>query len=57
MYALRSMARVPMNVFNLYGALPKQNPQFMNYWTCLGVMGFFIVGGRGAEKFAMWPSW
>ena len=53
---LRGMARVPMNLFNVYAEMPKSHPQLMNYWSCFSVMFFVTVAGKGAEKFAMWPS-
>ena len=56
MYALRSIARVPMNWFNIYGALPKKHPQAMNYYVHLGVIFFVTVAGKGAEKFSMVQS-
>ena len=54
MSILRSVMRVPMNMFNNYGAMPHKHPQLMNYYTVVGCMFVVTVMGRGAEKFSMW---
>ena len=51
---LRSIARVPMNMFNVWGQMPKQHPVMMNYVSIVSFIFFVTIMGKGAEKFSYW---
>lgn len=50
---LRSIARVPMGVFDEYRALCFKYPKAMNFYMLYASMFFILFAGKGYEKIVM----
>ena len=50
---LRSIFRAPMSLGDVYTSAIRKYPQFMNYYSVVGVLTFATILGHGAEKFTL----